>query len=176
VEYNGQTYAVTEIGRNAFKECRDLTSVTIPNSVTKIGWISFGYCHALKDVIVSWNTPLPVDENPFSFVTLSMVTLHVPAGTEDLYKVAPVWKEFRVTTSVGNERVEPVATLNAWATDGIVHIAGLRTGEAFVIYNIQGQLVYKGIAYTGEEEIALSGTPGVYILSTGERRIKFLLK
>lgn len=36
VTYSGATYAVTEIGYEAFEGCSGLTSVTIPNSVTTI--------------------------------------------------------------------------------------------------------------------------------------------
>ena len=37
VLYNGKIYSVTSIGEHAFHSCRDLTSVTIPASVTTIG-------------------------------------------------------------------------------------------------------------------------------------------
>lgn len=36
VTYNGRTYSVTMLGGGAFYGCRNLTSVTIPNSVTVI--------------------------------------------------------------------------------------------------------------------------------------------
>ena len=44
VTYMSRTRKVTSIGYGAFYNCRDLTSVTIPNSVTSIGLASFSGC------------------------------------------------------------------------------------------------------------------------------------
>jgi hypothetical protein len=41
VTYNGKTYNVTSIGEYAFFDCSNLTSITIPNSVTSIGQCAF---------------------------------------------------------------------------------------------------------------------------------------
>ena len=41
VTYNETVYSVVSIGSNAFGSCRELTSVTIPNSVTTIGDLAF---------------------------------------------------------------------------------------------------------------------------------------
>ncbi len=44
VTYNDKTYNVTSIGKYAFLGCSGLTWVSIPNSVTSIGWAAFNAC------------------------------------------------------------------------------------------------------------------------------------
>ena len=44
VTYNNVDYSVTSIGAGAFEDCSDLTSVTIPNSVTSIERYAFNGC------------------------------------------------------------------------------------------------------------------------------------
>ena len=50
VIYGTYTLKVTEINREAFKNCTSLTSVDIPNSVTKIGTQAFRSCTSLISV------------------------------------------------------------------------------------------------------------------------------
>ena len=47
VTNGGTTYSVTAIGYEAFRECKALTSVTIPDGVTSIGTFAFCNCIAL---------------------------------------------------------------------------------------------------------------------------------
>ena len=88
IKYNEQTYAVTNIGKNAFRNC-DLTSVTIPNSITSIGDNAFSGCTSLKELrisnLVTWcnctmgSSPLP----PYYELVLNDVVvtyLFVPEG------------------------------------------------------------------------------------------------
>lgn len=51
--HNGTVYTVTEIKYWAFKECAELTSVTIPGSVTYIGGSAFADCTGLTSVNIS---------------------------------------------------------------------------------------------------------------------------
>lgn len=50
---NGETeYSVTIICDRAFNDCPDITSVTIPNSVSLIGWEVFEGCEKLTSIVV----------------------------------------------------------------------------------------------------------------------------
>ena len=50
--YQGRKLKVTSIGKEAFKGCKVLTSVVIPNSVTSIGESAFHSCSGLTSVTI----------------------------------------------------------------------------------------------------------------------------
>ena len=53
VTFNGKTFQVTEIGDHAFYQRGSVTSVTIPSSVTAIGWYAFDFCTGLIRVNIT---------------------------------------------------------------------------------------------------------------------------
>ena len=63
-EDNGTWYRVTTIGDDAFIECSNLASVTIPDSVTSIGYMSFYSCDNLTSVTIP-NSVTSIGERAF---------------------------------------------------------------------------------------------------------------
>ena len=64
VSNNNNTYHVISIGEYAFKNCANLTSVIIPQSVKYISWCAFAGCTALKSINIS-STVKEIDNNAF---------------------------------------------------------------------------------------------------------------
>lgn len=99
---------ITSISNCAFYECTSLQSVNTGNGVETIGWRSFWLCTNLRSLTLGKNVnhieddafygcsalteiysypvnPPTVEDNAFSDVPMSSVTLHVPKGSGDNY-------------------------------------------------------------------------------------------
>ncbi|HFG0472332.1 TPA: leucine-rich repeat domain-containing protein [Flavobacterium psychrophilum] len=76
VAYNGNRYIVTAITRGAFMHCNNLTSVTIPNSVTTIGNYTFSDCPDLTSVTIP-NSVTSIGDEAFSGCT-GLISVTIP--------------------------------------------------------------------------------------------------
>ena len=117
VTYGGNTYNVVGIGYQAFKNCTNLTGVTLPNSLTmllneafrgctKLTTIVipsgvtaiynnvFQDCSGLTSIYVRRKTPTSASTNNFSASTYSSATLFVPEEAYDAYKSTAPWSSF----------------------------------------------------------------------------------
>lgn len=83
---------VRRIERGVFWDCLKLKTISIPASVETIADYAFGQCPALTDVYVEWASPIIVAD----IFARSHPRIHVPHGTADLYRSAPVWKEYEI--------------------------------------------------------------------------------
>ena len=85
---------VTKMKFCCFNNCESLTSVTLPSSLVNIAENAFNNIN-LKDLTVRSKTPLALSgKSVFGALNLSKVNLWVPYGSESAYKSADVWKEF----------------------------------------------------------------------------------
>ena len=97
---------VTTLEGNSFQSCT-VENLILPSTVTSIESGAFNYATSLQNLTVKWQQPITnVDETSFENVDLSQVTLHVPMGTTDLYKNAPVWKNFK---AIVEDEIVPIS-------------------------------------------------------------------
>lgn len=77
VEYGGNKYNVTLIGKMAFNNCSSLYSVTIPNSVASIGEMAFSGCSNLSSLIIE-NGVTSIGEDAFALCgNITSVTIPI---------------------------------------------------------------------------------------------------
>ena len=76
---------LTSIGSYVFQYCRNLTSVTIPNSVKSIGKYAFSYCHSLTSITIP-SSVTSISDNAFSNCNnLTSVTFEEGSQLTTLY-------------------------------------------------------------------------------------------
>ncbi|MDE6635214.1 MAG: leucine-rich repeat domain-containing protein [Lachnospiraceae bacterium] len=85
VKVEGQSYKVTSIAANAFKNCKKLSSVTIGANVNKIGAKAFYNCKALKKITVKSSVIKSVGSKALKG-TASKLTIKVPKKKAAAYK------------------------------------------------------------------------------------------
>lgn len=100
-----------EIDDDAFFNCDNLSSITLPNGVKTIFCNAFDYTNltsidipssvtrlanwfsdSIESITVHWTTPISLNTK---LTNNANATLYVPVGTKDAYEAADYWKEFK---------------------------------------------------------------------------------
>ena len=89
----GHPYIDVKCGIEYYLHDKKVTSVVIPSTITEMGKYAFQNCRDLTSVYISWPTPISAG-SAFSGVGISKCTLYVPQGTEQDYWLADVWGDF----------------------------------------------------------------------------------
>ena len=84
--------SVTSIDVRAFLNCTDLSSITISNSVTSIGQYAFQDCSGLASITCFATTPPTIQSTTFQNVPATC-PIYVPAASVDAYKAANGWSD-----------------------------------------------------------------------------------
>lgn len=130
---------VTNIGEDAFFNCRNITSITLPNSVTNIEPFAFDFCSSLDTIYCYSTTPPTIHK--YSFDNYN-ATLYVPCASIAEYTAHEVWSLFTniqciedVETSIENTHSQSQMTdCQKIIRDGQLVI--IRDGKT---YNVMGQ-------------------------------------
>ena len=146
IEYEGVTCDVILIADFTFNNCTDLTSITIPNSVTSIGNCVLRYCSNLTSIVMgngikdikrgafSFCTGLTdfycyaenvpsIDSNAFIYTDYANVTLHVPSASISSYKSKALWNGFKNIVALTDSDPKPtgISSVNYISLKDDVH-------------------------------------------------------
>ena len=93
VTYEGVTCSVKNIGDEAFRRCRSLTAITIPEGVKSIGERAFASCESLTAITIPENVT-SIEESTF-YNCSSLTSITLPVGLTSIR-----WNAFRGCSSL----------------------------------------------------------------------------
>lgn len=116
VEFEGKMYTVVGIDDGTFNYCTNLTSVSLPKTVTSLGTIifegdnkltsvvlgspssignqNFNFCSALQSITIYSTTVPETGNKAFLGLDKSKITVKIPAGTKAAYEADEIWNGF----------------------------------------------------------------------------------
>ena len=147
-----------------FRNCPMLTQISLPASLEALGDNAFCGCQFLTDIYCYAMVPpagSEADNYPFAQCRPQNVMLHVPSGTENLYRTTGFWTRFRnVTddlpadvTAIGNATT-PRSEMPPIKTVGRQYVTiRLNTARTVCIYSLNGTLRSTLTLPQGESQI-----------------------
>lgn len=142
IDYKDNTYTVTSIAAQAFYNCGELYTITIPGCVAQIGSEAFALCSHIYNIKVEAATPPTIEENTFESVDKS-ISVVVPVGCAEAYKNAPYWCEFtNINEDSGVNEIDASMQIVVSTTNGYVTIVGSKDEAEVNIYSMCGMLLY----------------------------------
>ena len=115
--------SLTRIRENAFENCFRLSSITIPRSVETIDNGAFMSCFHLSSVTNPNPNPQTLGNEVFLWVPLHKATLTIPAGSRSLYNVADGWKGF-------GKMIVLATSIEIRTTDNVPYSSSMVVGES----------------------------------------------
>ena len=143
---------VTAIGTSsdnygAFEECNNLTTITIPSSVVELGRWTFYNCDNLTSIICLADVAPTINDYTFSG-TLNNKTLTIPYGSDySSWENATTWASVQAIVDLGNSlTLSPLTFAIESEANRTMKVAYCETSATQV--NIPSHIKYNGIIYS----------------------------
>lgn len=107
IEYNGNKYSVTAIGKNAFYWCSSLSRVDIPASVLTINSSAFNLCTSLRTIYNYASSPQSITSSTFTYA--SWITVHVYKGSKAAYASATGWSACTIVDDIDPIKITEIS-------------------------------------------------------------------
>ena len=125
--------SVTRIGSEAFSGCTNLQKVHIGKSVKTIGEFAFNKCTNITQISSEAVVPPACESGVFFYINTSKCKLIVPKNSLDAYKQAYQWKDFLLiednTTGITNTVYNNSGLADVYTIDGTKRISKASTDE-----------------------------------------------
>ena len=136
------------INGGAFSNCPNITTIDIPAGVTSINYYAFqGNCSKLADVTVHWTDAGSVVNPTTAFASAQGAVLHVPAGTNSLYRHAEGWSNFVIPFNI---KASDIGWASLYYDDALeipenacVYFASEQNGDVVTLNRLEGQIPAK---------------------------------
>lgn len=169
IDWNGETYTVTSIGKNAFTNDMSIERVEIPATVTTIRDNAFSGCSKIRTVKCDAVVPPSCGVDVWDKDVIDKASLHVPEGTASVYNNAETWCEFAYIFDHNMSGIDEVGCdTGVSVVNGNIILAKDANVEVF---DTTGRKVYekkKCSSISGLEE-------GVYIIRIADKTFKIKL-
>ena len=192
VTYNSKTYRVTRIGREAFRGCSSLTSITIPEGVTSIGYSAFRGCRGLTSINIpegvtsigdyafqycSSLTAITIPESVTSIgdyafqYCSSLTSINIPEGVTSIgdYAFQYCSSLTAITipesvTSIGDYAFQYCSSLYKVINYSNLSLSKGSSSNGYVAY--YAEVVYKGSDLTTVDDFQFYTSDGIHSLGT----------
>lgn len=100
--------SVVQIKESAFRNCKYLNAIILPENLTQIWGDCMNGCWSLDYIQCNAKEPPLVEGGEFTGIEKNNFTLVVPEGSVDAYRNAPGWKEFKRISAYRNFVCRPM--------------------------------------------------------------------
>lgn len=164
--------AVVTIDKGAFEYCNGVKTLVLGSSLTSIGDATFHNCWRLKEITVNATTPPTCGtQGAFEGVDKDVCILKVPQESEDLYKTAFEWKDFKNITTLGVEDAAMYTGINILVSGRTISVCGADDDACIEVYDMSGMMTYRGL-----DKSVVVPTDGIYIIRVGEMTFKVAVR